>query len=87
MDGFKVIDADSHIEEVAEIWEHLDSEFQSRRPFPITVEKNIGHTNLNAFWYIDGNAVPKLVGQGAMVIATPLTSSYARAKPFSLARV
>lgn len=84
MDGFKVIDADSHIEEVAEIWEHLDSEFQSRRPFPITVEKNIGHTNLNAFWYIDGNAVPKLVGQGAMVIATPLTSSYARAKPFSL---
>jgi predicted TIM-barrel fold metal-dependent hydrolase len=79
-----IIDADSHIEEVSEIWDHLDAEFQPRRPFPITVEKNIGHTNLNAFWYIDGNVVPKLVGQGAMVIATPLTSTYAQSKPFSV---
>jgi predicted TIM-barrel fold metal-dependent hydrolase len=84
MKGMRIIDADSHIEEPVEMWDHLDPAFQSRRPFPITIEKNVGHTNLNAFWYIDGNVVPKLVGQGSMVIATPLTSTYAQAKPFSV---
>ncbi len=84
MQNYTVIDADSHVEEVEEIWDSLDPEFQLRRPFPITVEKNIEHSNLNAFWYIDGGVVPKLVGSGAMVIATPLTSALARAKPFSL---
>jgi hypothetical protein len=74
MEKLRIIDADSHIEEVSEVWDHLDADYQARRPFPITVEKNIGYTNLNAFWYIDGAVVPKLVGQGAMVIATPLTS-------------
>ena len=31
MEKFKIIDADSHIEEVTEIWDHLEPEFQSRR--------------------------------------------------------
>jgi hypothetical protein len=34
----------------------------------VTLEKNIGHTNLNAFWYIDGAAVPtkrKILGENA----------------------
>jgi predicted TIM-barrel fold metal-dependent hydrolase len=84
MDKMRIVDADSHIEEVAEIWDLLDPAFQSRRPFPVTLEKNIGHTNLNAFWYIDGAAVPKLEGPGTMLIATPLTSTYARSKPFSV---
>ena len=84
MEKFRIIDADSHIEEVSEVWDHLDAGYQARRPFPITVEKNIGYTNLNAFWYIDGAVVPKLVGQGSMVIATPLTSSYAQSKPFTV---
>ena len=84
MENYRIIDADSHIEEVEEVWDYLDRAFESRRPFPITVEKNIDHSNLNAFWYIDGNVVPKLVGPGSMVIATPLTSFYARSKPFSL---
>ena len=55
MENYRVIDADSHIEEVEEIWDYLDPAFQLRRPFPITVEKNIEHSNLNAFWYIDGS--------------------------------
>ena len=38
MEKYKIIDADSHIEEVAEIWDHLEPAFQSRRPFPVTVE-------------------------------------------------
>jgi predicted TIM-barrel fold metal-dependent hydrolase len=84
MEKFRVVDADSHIEEVTEIWDHLDAAFQPRRPFPVTLEKNIGHTNLNAFWYIDGAAVPKLEGPGTTLIATPLTSGYARSKPFSV---
>jgi hypothetical protein len=84
MEKFRIVDADSHIEEVPEIWNHLDAAFQSRRPIPVTLEKNIGHTNLNAFWYIDGAAVPKLEGPGTILIATPLTSKYAQSKPFSV---
>lgn len=84
METSRVVDADSHIEEVPEIWEYLDPRYQSRRPFPITVEKPVEFTNLNALWYVDGNVYPKLIGQGSMVFATPLTSDYARAKPFSL---
>lgn len=84
MQKLRIIDADSHIEEVPEIWDHLDAAFQARRPFPVTLEKNIGHTNLNAFWYIDGAAVPKLEGPGTILIATPPTSTYARSKPFTV---
>ena len=84
MEKFRIVDADSHIEEVAEIWDYLDPAFASRKPFPVTLEKNIGHTNLNAFWYIDGAAVPKLEGPGTILIATPLTSKYAQSKPFSV---
>ena len=84
MKKFRIVDADSHIEEVPEIWDHLNAAFQSRRPIPVTLEKNIGHTNLNAFWYIDGAAVPKLEGPGTILIATPLTSKYAQSKPFSV---
>lgn len=78
------VDADSHIEEVEEIWDHLEPEFQSRRPFPITLSRPIEYSNLNALWYIEGNVYPKVIGPGSMVFATPLTSDYARAKPFSV---
>ena len=39
MEKFRIIDADSHIEEVSEVWDHLDAGYQARRPFPITVER------------------------------------------------
>jgi len=38
MAEFRVIDADSHVEEPAEAWGYLDPKYEARRPFPITGE-------------------------------------------------
>jgi hypothetical protein len=43
VETFQIIDTESHIEEPVETWDRLDAEFQTRRPFPVTVDKNIGH--------------------------------------------
>ena len=37
MADYFVIDADSHVEEPIEAWEHLDVRYRERRPFPIAV--------------------------------------------------
>ncbi|MBI3077472.1 MAG: amidohydrolase family protein [Deltaproteobacteria bacterium] len=79
-----VVDADSHVEEPAEAWEHLDKEYQARKPFALTAENRPFLTNLNAFWYIDGAVHPKPVGQGTTVFGTPITQAHAQRKSFSL---
>jgi hypothetical protein len=38
MAEFRVIDADSHVEEPEEAWGYLDAKYEGRRPFPITGE-------------------------------------------------
>ena len=34
MVAFRVIDADSHVEEPLEAWSYLDPKYEARRPFP-----------------------------------------------------
>jgi uncharacterized protein len=84
MAGFRVIDADSHVEEPEEAWSHLDPRYEARRPFPITGENRPFLNNMNSFWYIDGSVYPKVTGQGVTIYATPVTMARAVLKPFSL---
>ncbi|MBI3076368.1 MAG: amidohydrolase family protein [Deltaproteobacteria bacterium] len=84
MGRVRVVDADSHVEEPLEAWEHLDPRYEARKPFPLTAENRPFLCNLNAFWYIDGRVYPKPVGQGATVYGTPLTQARAARKAFSL---
>ena len=79
-----VIDADSHVEEVDATWDYLDDPFLERRPQAITLENRAVFANRNACWYIDGAVYPKVVGRGVTTYGTPITSVYARNKPFSL---
>jgi hypothetical protein len=62
MAEFRVIDADSHVEEPAEAWGYLDPKYEARRPFPITGENRPFLHNMNSFWYIDGSVYPKVAG-------------------------
>lgn len=84
MAEFRVIDADSHVEEPNEAWDHLDPQYESRRPFPIKAENRPLLHNMNAFWYIDGSVYPKVTGQGVTIYATPVEMERAHSKPFSL---
>ena len=84
MAEFRVIDADSHVEEPEEAWGYLDPKYEARRPFPITGENRPFLHSMNSFWYIDGCVYPKVVGQGVTIYATPVTMARAKLKPFSL---
>ena len=84
MAEFRVIDADSHVEEPEEAWGYLDPKYEARRPFPITGENRPFLHNMNSFWYIDGSVYPKVAGQGVTIYATPVTMARAKLKPFSL---
>jgi hypothetical protein len=48
MADYFVIDADSHVEEPIEAWEHLDARYRERRPFPIAVPNRPDLAVLNA---------------------------------------
>jgi uncharacterized protein len=84
MGSFRVIDADSHVEEPMEAWENLDPKYESRRPFPIKGENRPILNNMNAFWYIDGNVYPKVTGPGVTIYCTPVDMDRAQSKPFSI---
>ena len=79
-----IIDADAHVEECTETWKFLDKEFYARRPLPVKIERDTPYGANNAFWFIDGEAYPKLAGRGLHTFATPPISEYAEAKPFSV---
>lgn len=85
MRSYVVVDADSHIEEPVELWDYLEPEYTSRKPYPITGSNHRADlSNINSFWYIDGKVFPHPVGRGVTIYATPLTMERAVRKPFSL---
>ena len=82
----KVIDADSHVYEVEETWDHLPKEYRARRPLPITIKPgDAPYMGVdNSFWLVDGRAVQWTWGRGTVQIGCPLTSQHANMKVFSL---
>jgi predicted TIM-barrel fold metal-dependent hydrolase len=84
MRPYTVIDADSHVEEPAEMWNYLDPQYWDRRPITVTGENRPDLFGMNAFWYVDGKTYPHPVGHGVTIYATPVTMERAKAKPFSM---
>lgn len=84
MKNLGFVDADAHVEEGEETWNFLDPEYRSRRPIVVTLEEAPGRGNLNAFWLIDGKALPQPVGKGASFFATPPSCALGQKKAFSL---
>jgi uncharacterized protein len=77
-------DTDSHVEECDETWQFLDPRYHERRPQAVTVEDRKNLFGQNAFWLIDGAAVPRVTGRALSFFGTPTTTRFARAKPFSI---
>ncbi len=67
----EVIDADTHIIEPPEMWDHLDEELYSRRPVVVRVPNDTLYGTTNAMWLIDGQIFPRPGGKGGFRIATP----------------
>jgi uncharacterized protein len=80
-----VVDADSHVMEVAETWDYLDEEFRDRRPIAVQAKGLPTMSQMDSFWLIDGQIHPRLWGRGTTISGTPLEMSFARSKPFSVA--
>jgi uncharacterized protein len=77
-----LIDADSHLEEGAEVFDYLDEAFAHRRPFIVDIGDAVAHRpTRNKVWMIDGELRPKLFGAGPSCYATPPTSQFALNKP------
>jgi predicted TIM-barrel fold metal-dependent hydrolase len=81
----RVIDSDSHVMETEETWAFLEPEFAARRPQVITAPDAPQGSPVDAYWLVDGQIQPRLRGPGTTFTGTPLTSTFARNKPYSLA--
>jgi predicted TIM-barrel fold metal-dependent hydrolase len=69
----KSVDADSHIYEGPQTWKYFPEEFHARRPIPVELPPDTAFGPFNAFWLIDGNVFPKMVGRGQTVFPLPST--------------
>ena len=65
-----VIDADTHIFEPPEMWEHIDPDMYLRRPIIVQGPDDTVYRRSN-FWIIDGNIFPKPAGKGGFLLGTP----------------
>jgi uncharacterized protein len=67
----KVLDADTHILEPVEMWDHFEKEMYPRRPVKVSVPNDTLYGKSNAFWLIDGEIFPKPAGKGGFLLVTP----------------
>jgi uncharacterized protein len=81
----RVIDSDSHVMETEETWAFLEPEFQSRRPQVVHAPDAPQGSPVDAFWLVDGQIQPRLLGPGARFTGTPISSTFARTKRYSQA--
>lgn len=65
-----VIDADTHVIESEAVWEFFDEELRDRKPSLVPYRDPVSRT-LRTFWVIDGKLVPKPLGRGGQLLATP----------------
>ncbi|HLY65945.1 MAG TPA: amidohydrolase family protein [Chloroflexota bacterium] len=81
-----VIDADTHLLESDEMWQHLDADMYARRPVKVRVPNDTLYGKSNVFWLIDGNIFPRPAGRGGMLLATPTDQESIAGRPDVKAR-
>jgi len=68
-----IIDADTHLFEPPQTWDHFDKELYLRRPVIVEGPKDTIYRKTR-FWLIDGNIFPKPAGKGSFLLGTPTES-------------
>jgi len=76
----KLVDADTHVSENEQMWEHIEREMYQRRPVLISVPENTLYGDRNAMWLIDGNIFPKPAGKGGFALITPSAATRQRTR-------
>jgi len=82
--GQIIIDADSHVEEADDVWNHLDPAYAHRRPVIVQHPGLPGPYAQDAYWLIDGQMFPRPYGYGPLIYGTPVSSKFAKSKKFSI---
>ncbi len=82
--GQIIIDADSHVEEADDVWNHLDPAYAHRRPVIVQHPGLPGPYAQDAYWLIDGQMFPRPYGYGPLIYGTPVSSKFAHSKEFSI---
>ena len=65
--GQIIIDADSHVEEADDVWNHLDPAYAHRRPVIVQHPGLPGPYAQDAYWLIDGQMFPRPYGYGPLI--------------------
>jgi uncharacterized protein len=78
MARFGVLDADTHVAEPLEMWDHLDPEWHPRRPVIVSVPEDTLYGASDHMWLIDGQIFPKPAGRGGNLLVTPTAQSSVR---------
>lgn len=84
MGKLPVIDADSHVEECEATWSYLEPQYRDRRPIHLNLAGTPGLPRNDSYWLIDGRIHARPGMPGSTQSGSPVSSTLARAKPFSL---
>ena len=80
-----IIDADSHVEEGENIWQHLDQAYAMRRPKIIERPIGPGEPALDKVWLIDGHTFPNFHGRAPRLWGRRSRRPSPSRSPFSIA--
>lgn len=64
INGYRVYDADAHVNVAPQMWEDLPREFAARRPRPALVHDGSELAAFTAGWLVDGRMEPHALGPG-----------------------
>lgn len=79
-----VIDGDTHIEEHPAVWDHLDEEFEPRKPVIVKVDTIPERPERDVHWFVDGAIFPRMMGHGVTCHGSPVLTKFAAAKPATI---
>ncbi|HEX9880781.1 MAG TPA: amidohydrolase family protein, partial [Candidatus Binatia bacterium] len=71
LDGYRLFDADAHVNLSPRMWEDLPAEYQVRRPRPVRAGDADDIGRYGSGWMIDGRIIPRPTGRGAQPANTP----------------
>src|SRR4249920_2684863 len=64
INGYRVYDADAHVNAAPQMWEDMPKEFSARRPRPALIHDGAELAAFTAGWLIDGRMEPHALGPG-----------------------
>jgi predicted TIM-barrel fold metal-dependent hydrolase len=71
IDGYRIYDADAHVNVAPQMWEDLPKEFATRRPRPALIHDGAELAAFTAGWLTEGRMEPHALGPGLQPATSP----------------